>query len=557
MAKICMGCMNPLPEGDERCSICGFSRADNNPTGSLPVTTILQDHYIVGRRVQEGVDSLLYIGYNRLLKEPCFIQEFYPTVLCQRSADGQVLAMAGCEQTVADYQADFRGVMRSLARMKDLQNIVPVYDLFEENGTVYAVSDYCAGVTLTKMVKQSGGRIPWNEARPLLMPLLTCVSQLHAAGIHHLAICPDNILISADGKAHLRNFTVPAAHRAGTDLNPDLPTGYASPEQYDITGTLPVDDPADVYGLAATIFYTVTGNLPPAGNRRAADSDDLFMSAEVAQELSQPVCVALFKALLVNPNERTGTVAELRNQLSVEPNVSKLIDEVEEDLSEEDEQEKPKSTSKTLLIVFVAVLAALLVVGGVMLSLLFGGNEEDPNSTTGTTGAPTLTTTTTTQKPVNKYAVENLVGKSYYELRGKDLDGNMTVQVGSMQYSKKAKGTVLEQTPAAGTPVEKGTAITVVISAGENDKVTVPDLAGWKQEHATLYLEALGFKVDVATLQVSDYDKGLVDSTDPAAGTVKHVGDTITLRVSAVEKAETPSDTPLQPDATPLTTPAE
>ncbi len=542
MAKLCMGCMNPLPEGNDVCSICGFSRDDQNPAGYLPVATVLQEHYIVGRRMSQGSDSVLYIGYDRLLKEPCFLQEFYPSNLCERGDDGSVVALGGCQRPFDEYKEEFRNTMRSLAHVKDLPNIIPVYDLFEENGTMYAVSDYCAGVTLTKKIKQAGGRLPWSEARPLFMSLLTCVSQLHSVRIRHLAICPDNIIISADGRAHLRNFAIPQAHCVGNDLTPDLPIGYAAPEQYDLSGRTEVCDATDVYGLAATLFYTVTGNVPPAGNKRAKNSDDLFMSAEVAQELSQPVCVALFNALLVSPEDRTATVAELRDQLGTEPNVSALIDEVAEDQSEDSETSQ-KNRSKTLLFIFIAVFAALLVVGGVMLALL-GGGKEPPESDVSTPALPSISTTTTTQKQVAKYAVPNLLGKSYYDLRETALDGGMTVVLEAMQYSKKEKGAIISQQPEAGATVDKDTPVKVIISAGESDHVKVPDLAGWKQEHAKLYLEALGFKVQIAQLQISEYEKGLVDSTDPAVGTEKRVGDTITLRVSNVEKVPEPSSSP-------------
>ena len=66
MAKLCMGCMNPLPEGNTTCTICGFDPAkDQNPEHCLPVTTSLQGHYIVGRLMGEYPDHLLYLAYDR------------------------------------------------------------------------------------------------------------------------------------------------------------------------------------------------------------------------------------------------------------------------------------------------------------------------------------------------------------------------------------------------------------------------------------------------------------------------------------------------------------
>ena len=75
MAKICLGCLNPLPDGDEVCRICGFTADTKNPATALPVAAKLQEHYVVGRLVHEGSDSLFYLGYDETLKEPCFIQE--------------------------------------------------------------------------------------------------------------------------------------------------------------------------------------------------------------------------------------------------------------------------------------------------------------------------------------------------------------------------------------------------------------------------------------------------------------------------------------------------
>lgn len=542
MAKLCMGCMNPLPEEGEVCPVCGYSTANQNAEHCLPVGTVLQEHYIVGRQLSESSDSLLYIGYDRQLKEPCFVQELYPDTLCRRDLNNAVVALVGCEHTFRESAEEFRSLMRALARMRELPAIIPVYDIFEENGTLYAVSDYFQGNTLTKKLKSNGGRLPWNEARPLFMSLMGTLTRLHDAGIRHLAICPDNILIGADGKPHLRGFSIPSSRQAGKDITPALKAGYAAPEQYIADADL--TDATDVYGMAATIFRTVTGNEPPAGNKRAKNSDDLFMSAEVAEELTQQVCIALFNALQVQPDTRTEAMAQLRNELSVEPNVSALVTELEED-----RQEKPNHTkTRNLILIFGCSLAALLAVVLIVLTLLGGGKQPDTSSAP---ALPTLPTTTTQTSPNEKtYSVDSVVGLNYYDIRDTKLAGDMTVQIAYETFSNKAAGTILSQTPEAGTPATKETTIQVVISNGaKSEKLKVPDVSGWKEAHAKLYLEALGFRVETVKLQASSYEKGLVDSTDPAVGTEKRIGDTITLRISNV----TTTTTTTQPDTTDLT----
>ena len=549
MAKLCMGCMNPLPEGNTTCSVCGFDPAvDKNPEHCLPITASLQGHYIVGRLMGEAGDHLLYLAYDRQLREPCFIQEFFPAGLCRRDTIGGVQPLEGCGRVYEEYAAQFRGMMRSLARMRELPSIVPVYDIFEENGTVYAVSDYCQGMTLTKKTKLAGGRIPWAEARPLFMSLLSGLAALNDAGILHLAICPDNILIGADGKARLRGFSIAATHRVGTDLDPELKTGYAAPEQYG--SAYDVDTAADVYGMAATLFRTVTGNEPPAGNARAKNSDDLFMSAEVAEELTQPVCVALFNALQVRAENRTATVAELRDQLSMTPTVSALVDEVEEDMERTDSARNKaakKSGGNNLLWIFGGCLLALAAVAVVVLMSLglLGGDGGGDTSDTTTTTPPPYTTTSRTTNAEGKVVVDKVEGLNYYtQLRDAYKDGDFTIAIDHFVFSDEPAGTVLSQEPAAFTEVESGTEIKVVISYGQKDEtIQIPDVRGWKQEHAKLYLEALGFRVKVLMLQSSDVERGLVDGTDPKAGTEKRLGDEITLRVSDVEPTTTPTST--------------
>ena len=542
MANLCMGCMNPLPEGSDRCSICGFTAEDRNPDEALPLAAKLQENYLVGRLLRAGSDSLTYLGYNRLLKEPCLIREYFPAGLSVRAADGTVTAAPGSERAFAEYRLAFHDATRRLARVKDLPTVIPLYDIFEENGTVYAVSDYVEGITLARKIKQAGGKLGWQEAKPLFMSLSNGLAQLHLAHIHHLAICPENILVSADGKVHFRNFGLPEARFAGSDLKPELAAGYAAPEQYRPMGT--VTDATDVYGLAATLFYTVTGNVPPVGNKRVKNSDDLFMPAEVAAELSQPVCVTLFNALLVSPDQRTATVEDFREQLGLEPNVSALRNEAREDREKEQEgasENPPKG--RVWLIITVTVLAAVLLFGGGALLLRHNRQSEEPSAGE-SVSLPEISTTTQPSKTERQYSVPNFKGKKFYEIDTDKLDGNMTVEIKYQQYSKQEAGTVLEQEPAAGTGVGKNTTVYLIVSCG-SEEIAVPDVSGWKAEHAKLYLEALGFRVDISYLQVSTVDKGLVEDTDPVAGTKKKVGDVITLRVSNMEQTADGDDTAL------------
>ncbi len=540
MAKLCMGCMNPLPEGATACTVCGFDLAqDQNPAHCLPVTASLQGHYIVGRVVSEFPDHILYLAYDRQMKEPCFIQEFFPGSIGRRDTIGGVQPLEGCGKVFEEYADRFRGTMRVLARMRELPAVVPVYDIFEENGTVYAVSDYCEGMTLTKKIKLSGGRIPWSEARSIFMSLLGSLIQLSDAGICHLAICPDNILIGSDGKARLRNFSIAEAHRSGTDLEADLKTGYAAPEQYYADEEVGV--PADVYALAAAIFRTVTGTEPPAGDNRAKNSDDLFMSAEVAEELTQPVCVALFNALQVLPERRTATLAVFRDELAVTPKVSALVDEAAEDMAQEtDESESENGGKGSLITMLIISLVLLLVAVGVIVVMMvngLSGKKNNDSTNDGGTGS-TRPTYTTQQAGDGEAVVEEVVGRKYDSVQSIVFAGDMQVHFMGYRYEEGwDEGVIVEQYPPAGTAQPMGSPIYVVVNSSRaKETVEVPNLCGWPLQYAEECLKKLGFKVMSAPYTEGEpkYEKDFVEHMDQAGKAMK-VGSTITLWLSTKE----------------------
>ncbi len=537
--KLCMSCMRPLSEEDTVCPHCKYTVGRQNPAGYLPAETVLQEHYIVGRALGSYGDACIYMGYDKLLKSAVFIREFFPADFCERTAVNSVVPVAGKEDAFDSCRESFYANARALAKLKDLPSLLPLYDIFTDNDTVYAVYDHCEGRSLARELKACGGRMPWAEVRPLFMQLMTSISALHRAGVYHLAISPETILIGTDGKLRLRSFAIPEARKAGTPIKPRFSAGFAAPEQY--AANKECAAAADVYGLAATIFTTLTGNVPPEAPRRAHGSQDLFLPAEVADDLPEGVGLALFNALQPDQTKRLQTVEELRGALSAEPAVNALLEDAEQELAEE---QPPKKKNRYPLYIGISVFVVLAVLAGILLCILFPQGEDEPllsGETVITTTKPTKATTTYVD-PESIYSIPKMVGKNYYSEKNNTMTGDFKLEITYMKYdNEKPKGTILSQEPEAGTSSKAGATIKVVISMGSED-LTVPDVAGWPQEYATKYLEALGFKVDVLLVNVSEYDKGIVDGTDPGPKTELGVGDTVTLRVSNVEKEE-PTDT--------------
>ena len=529
--------MTPLAETDTVCPHCRYSVDRKNPAGYLPAGTVLAEHYLVGRALGSYGDACIYVGYDKLLKSPTFIREFFPADFAERTKSGEVLPVSGREEAFATCLDSFLSGARVLARLKDLPCLLPLYDIFNENSTSYAIYDFCEGRSLSRELKARGGRMSWNEARPLFMPLMTTLSALHHAGVHHLAISPDTILVDADGKLRLRSFAIPQARTTGSPMKPRLVAGFSAPEQYALKQDCGA--PADVYGLAATIFCTITGNVPPEATTRLNGAQDLFLPAEVAEELPSEVSMALFRALQPDVDKRIATVEEFRTVLTAEPAVSPLLDE-----EPAQEETAPVKKNRYPLYIGITVFVILAILAAILLAILFPKNRPVDNPISDVP-APTTTpkTSATYQDPTSAYSIPNLVGKNYFSEKHETRLGEFKLEIDYMKFdTKKEKGTILSQEPAAGTGADAGATIKVVISMGAED-LKVPDVTGWPQEYATKYLEALGFHVDVLLLNQSDYAKGTVEGTEPVANTALGVGDTVTLRVSNMDPPTTTTPT--------------
>lgn len=528
--RYCMGCMNPLPAGQDKCELCGYPARGNNPPQYLPVGTLLSDRYMVGRVLSVSGDAALYIGFDTAQHERIHIHEFFPDTLCRRGEEHQVQVLEGKGEAFARYLDEYRTFTRTIARLRDLSALSPMYDIFEANETLYTVSELTEGVSLETYLAQNGGRLSWDDARPMFMGLISTLSALHTAGILHLAISPTNLLVGYDQKLHLRGLALPEVRNVGSELKPHLVNGYAAPEQY--TSQKECSVATDVYGFAATLFRALTGQAIEAATYRVKQSADIYVSADMADEIPKHVLAALVAALQIDPEQRVTDMETMRDHLAATASVEALrIEEEVEDIEDTDNDARP-SRKPMWLIVAGVFLVLLLAAFAILLALfpeMFTGSDGNPFFGT----KPSMDKKTTSDNPVTTmtYEVDDLVGKSYFELRETNLTGYMKIKVVAQKYDDSARGTVLEQSPAPGTMMEKESTIEIVISVGP-EEVAIPDLAGWEQAMAVSYLEALGFRVQTMKVVESVYERGKVDSIEPVPGEYAKIGEVIILKIS-------------------------
>ena len=311
----CLGCMDNLQAYP--CPHCGYDPAQEpRPEYALPRETILAGKYLVGRVLGQGGFGITYIGWDIALERKVAIKEYYPSGQVNRSPGSRSLTWYTNEpalQAREDGMKMFLKEARKMVKADSIPGVVRVLDLFQENDTAYIVMDFVSGETL-KARLQKTGPMTWAQAAPIFRPAIRAMEQVHQAGLIHRDLSPDNLMLTADGGVKILDLG------AAKDLNLNsgassmqvAKSGFSPLEQYTQRGG---SGPwTDVYSMAATIYYTLTGKLPPnAVDRMEEDTID-WTSPELGS-LPKAALKALQAAMSVSAKKRTQSMQELEEGL--------------------------------------------------------------------------------------------------------------------------------------------------------------------------------------------------------------------------------------------------
>ena len=209
---------------------------------------------------------------------------------------------------------------RLMARLGDHPRIVTVYDAIEDDGDLLIVTRFMAGGSLAE--RASGAperRLPVAEVLRVGAELADALDHVHALGVVHRDVKPDNVWLGADGSAALGDFGIAVAFEDRD--GPAGPTGtpyYAAPEQAAGAGAATA---ADLYALGATFYELLCGRPPFTGPTREAVLAQHAAAAPVPlSELADGLPPALerlvLRLLAKQPAERPATAAEVRDELA-------------------------------------------------------------------------------------------------------------------------------------------------------------------------------------------------------------------------------------------------
>lgn len=528
--RLCPGCMNDNG-GEKICSICGYDMSSQNDSFCLPVKFLLSERYVIGKAVSVTTEAITYIAWDNASETAVHIKEYYPKGIANRNPDKTVSVVSGSEFYFNEGLMDFLEINKKLIAI-ELQAIIPVLTVFEENGTVYAVTPIISGITLQSFLERNGGSLRWEQARPLFLPLIDTLKGLHEMGMVHGGISPDTIVVGRDGKLRFSGICIPRLRMASQDSPAELYSGYAAAEQY---GKLEAELSAasDVYALSATLFRVLIGVVPPSAEARIA-ADTLSIPARFADELPRQVLVAIANGMQVNVQNRTENIDIFKNELvygETQENLRRAANTriAEQKAKQEVKQQSSKKKSGSgvkYAAISAGITAALFVVVAVVLCIVFKdqifGTEEPTINNSEIESMPEIESIGDVdpgaENSVILYEVPDLAGKFYYQLEDVEDYERFKFSIKGKEYSDKyERGMICAQTVAAGTAVQNETEIQVTISLGSKE-LTVANVVGLDEMSAKLELLKQGFlysNIEVVEKYDSDAQPGIVLEQDP------------------------------------------
>ncbi len=155
----------------------------------------------------------------------------------------------------------FEREAQSLANLQH-ENIIHVYDFYEERGALFIVMEYVEGIDLYDLL-DTCGRVPYDVAAIIAMQVARALDYIHYRGIVHRDIKPANIMLSRQGGVKVMDFGIARDKTYEQDLT-EAGTGigtpsYMSPEQ--ILGDK-LDARSDIFSLGIVLYQMCTGRKP-------------------------------------------------------------------------------------------------------------------------------------------------------------------------------------------------------------------------------------------------------------------------------------------------------
>ena len=285
---------------------------------ALPIGTRLAE-FEIRQVLGAGGFGIVYRAWDEALQRDVALKEYMPVSLAGRASGERVtLRSRTHEENFALGLQSFVNEARLLARF-DQPALVKVLRFWEANGTAYMAMPLYKGRNLRQLRKvMAPGALDDAWMRALIEPLLGALEVMHDAAVYHRDIAPDNILWCDDVRPVLLDFGAARLVLGDRTQNVTaiLKPQFAPIEQYAETQSMRQGPWTDLYALAGTCYFMLTGRAPLPATARVM-SDELEPLARIAPPGCSPRLLQILDwAMAVRPQDRPQSVAEFREALA-------------------------------------------------------------------------------------------------------------------------------------------------------------------------------------------------------------------------------------------------
>lgn len=286
--------------GTPVCPFCRKSIAQILPPG----TVLRQGRYRIERAIGKGGFGITYRVTDTMFDRRIALKEFFPSSHAHRDPRSGSISVGTDESRPV--KAAMEGFIREGKHLASVshRSIPAVFDRFEENGTAYLAMEFIEGQSVKSLLQsRNGGPLPENDATYIVGELVEAISAIHAAGICHLDIKPDNVLIDRTGRITLVDF---GAARQGSHFDTTslaaLTPGYAPPElmRRDQYGP-----ETDLFELGVMFYQLLSGQMPPAADARLYVAKDWQPDSRVVRD---PWRRMILQAIVLDRTQRPNSV---------------------------------------------------------------------------------------------------------------------------------------------------------------------------------------------------------------------------------------------------------
>jgi serine/threonine-protein kinase len=477
---------------------------------AIEAGTVIDGRYRVSARLGSGGMADVYLAHDTLLGRQVALK-----LLHHRFSEDQ------------EFVERFRREASSAAGLSH-PNVVAVFDRGEWDGTYYIAMEYLPGRSLKAVVREHGPLSP-PDAIDIVVQILLAVRFAHRRGIIHRDIKPHNVILDEEGRAKVTDFGIARAGASDMTLTGSImgTAQYLSPEQAQGHS---VSETSDLYAVGVVLYELLTGSVPFEGDSavtialKQVSAEPIPPSTrnpEVGPALDAVVMRSLAKdplARFASADEFIAALQQSREGISPAPafngnpptrdtGAALLVPPLppEEPASAGDAARKRK---RKRIIWITAGVVALAVAAAVALLLLLSPSKTDHVS------------------------VPEVIGETQSVAVATLTRAGLQPVVSLTSNAHVASGLVVGTTPPRGTAVSKGSRVSVFVSSGP-ETLGLPDVNNKKSAEAVKLLRDKGFQPTVQNQSSDTVDKGLVISTDPAAGIEVQHGSPVTVYVSS------------------------